>query len=80
MNSTPPVNLPPAPEFRAVDVGRQLARAPDLVHASVSGAKDSVELSSEAIALFMSRNAVEASIELIKTENGIGNTLLDLLR
>ena len=79
MDSTPPVRASLPPEFQAVDVARQLARAPDSIHASVSG-KDTVELSAEAIALFMSRNEVIASMQLIRTENGVGDTLLDILR
>jgi hypothetical protein len=79
MDSTPPVRASLPPEFQAVDVARQLARAPDSIHASVSG-KDTVELSAEAIALFMSRNEVIASMQIIRTENGVGDTLLDILR
>jgi hypothetical protein len=79
MNSTPPVSVPLPPEFSAVDEARKLARAPDSIHVSASG-KDTVELSPEAIALFMSRNDVIASMQLIRTENGVGDTLLDILR
>ena len=66
-------------ESRIEDAARQLARPPDAIRAAASAAKDTVELSAEAVALLMSRNVLEANVEVIKTQDGIGQALLDLL-
>ena len=66
-------------ESRVEDAARQLARPPDAVRVAASAAKDTVELSAEAVALLMSRSAMEANIEVIKTQDGMGQALLDLL-
>lgn len=66
-------------ESRVEDAARQLARPPDAFRAAASAAKDTVELSPEAVALLMSRDVMEANIEVIKTQDGMGQALLDLL-
>ena len=66
-------------ESRVEDAARQLVRPPDAARAAASAVKDTVELSAEAVALLMSRNVLEANVEVIKTQDGIGQALLDLL-
>ena len=66
-------------ESRIEDAARQFARPPDAVRVAASAVKDTVELSAEAVALLISRNVLEANVEVIKTQDGVGQALLDLL-
>lgn len=67
-------------ETRVEDAARHFARLPDGVPAAAASAKDTVELSTEAVTLLMSRDAVEANVEVIKTEDGMSQALLNLPR
>ena len=66
-------------ESRVEDAARELARPPDASRVAASAVKDTVELSAEAVALLISRNSLEANIEVIKTQDGVGQALLNLL-
>ena len=79
MDFTPSVNAIQQAESQLEDVARQLARPVVPATASASGPKDTVELSAEAVALLISRNAIEANVDVIKTENGVGQALLNLI-
>ena len=81
MDFTPTVNAIQQAEAQVEDVARRLARPP-LTTPTTAPAKvpgDTVELSAEAVALLISRNAVAANVDVIKTENGISKALLTLL-
>jgi len=66
-------------ESRVEDAARQLGRVPDASRVASSAVKDTVELSAEAVALLISRDSLAANIEVIKTQDGVGQALLDLL-
>ena len=81
MDFTTAVNAIQQAEAQVEDVARRLARPP--LTTPTTGAaqtpRDTVELSAEAVALLISRNAVEANVDVIKTENGVSQSLLTLL-
>jgi hypothetical protein len=62
------------------DAANQLASDNLVGKRSLLEKTDTVQLSAEAIALLMSQNAVTASIEVIKTENGVGKPFMNILR
>ena len=81
MDFTPSVNAIQQAEAQVEDVARRLARPPltTPTTAAAQAPRDTVELSAEAVALLISRNAVEANVDVIKTENGVSQDLLNLV-
>jgi hypothetical protein len=81
MDFTPSVNAIQQAEAQVEDVARRLARPPVITPstAAAQAPKDTVELSADAVALLISRNAVAANVEVIKTENGVSRSLLNLV-
>lgn len=81
MDFTTSVNAIQQAEARLTDTARNLARPPFTTPTSstAAGPSDTVELSAEAVALLMSRNAIAANVDVIKTENGVSQALLNLM-
>jgi hypothetical protein len=82
MDFTSSVNAIQQAEAQVEDVARRLARPPlttPTTTAAAQAPKDTVELSAAAVALLLSRNAVEANVDVIKTQDGISQDLLNLI-
>ena len=81
MDFTTSVNAIQQAEAQVEDVARRLARPPLTTPTATAAQapKDTVELSAAAVALLLSRNAVEANVDVIKTQDGISQDLLNLV-
>ena len=81
MDFTSSVNAIQQAEAQVEDVARRLARPPLTTPTTTAAQapKDTVELSAAAVALLLSRNAVEANVDVIKTQDGISQDLLNLV-
>ena len=82
MDFTTSVNAIQQAETPVEDVARRLAKQPPSTQSTPSNPvtkDDTVELSAEAVALLLSRNAVAANVAVIKTENGVSRSLLNII-
>ena len=70
---TPSVNAIQQVEAQVKDAAHPFATPPLTTPRTATSTtpRDTVELSAEAVVLLISRNAVSANIEVIKTENGV---------